>query len=223
VTPKIKTTRFIILSILGLLVVGAICWHPTLPNTTRVLVTGNAQFDANMIEQSTVLVVLPGKGSGSGVAIGSHTILTAGHCVDKNNFIVLSDGTLCIVTHTIMLNGQDAALLFIKETMPCVARIGTDIVAPCETWVYARLLTVTRADSPDALFGWTRGIVSNALPTDLILDQAIYPGMSGGGVFGNSGELVGIVVAKIEDRHNVGKAIPIGVIAKAIADIGFGI
>ena len=63
--------------------------------------------------------------------------------------------------------------------------------------------------------------IENELMTLLQIDAAVNPGNSGGGVFNNFGELIGVVNAKSsgEDIEGIGFAIPINTVKKITTDL----
>lgn len=218
-TKKINALRFVILVVLGFAVVGVICWNPVLRTKTQVMVTGEANFNATAIEQSTVLVRIGDIGEGSGVAISPHMILTAKHCVGEYTIVVLPDGNELEVTEVFVFEDRDVAVLFVEETLEHFVKAGAAPESMTPTWVYARLMV---EPGGNRLFGWTSGIVSVTTDRDIILDQAIYLGMSGGGAYNANGELIGLVVALWRGSGHMALVEPIEPVMNKLAELGLG-
>jgi len=217
---KIAALRFVILSVIGIGLLLAISFNPIWP-TQQTVVVGEAQFNATTIEQSTVLVHIGNEGEGSGVIISPHMILTAKHCVAEYMTVVLFDGTELTVKEVFVFDDRDVAVLFVDENLPRCVKAGKTPQALMPTWIYARLV-----EEPEGtlIFGWTRGIVSVVTPEDryIILDQAIYPGMSGGGVYNRDGELVGLVVAMWMGPGHISLIEPIEPVIDRMVELGLG-
>jgi S1-C subfamily serine protease len=218
---KIMALRFLILSIIGLGIVAAVAFNPVITHKNTVVVTGEATFNVTKIEQSTVLVVMPDVGLGSGIAISKHMILTARHCIIKKVYAQLQDGTRLTTQNVILLGDLDAAVIVVKEELTSFVECGKTPAAPSRTWIFARI--VGEMEGPSS-FGWTQGTVATVKDSDgdMLLNQAGYPGCSGGGVFNDQGKLVGLLIAGVVSRCGLIVTIPMDEIMDCIVNLGLG-
>ena len=203
-------TLYTALFLTSLALIGVISIQPPKIESTQVVkdVTPAIPFDP----RSTIVEVLIDGGHGSGTVIDKHHILTAKHVVidqkDEDVFIKLSDGDkLKAKIVWVSGEGHDIALLSTDEELPyratvdCAgAKIGDEVTGigyPFSMEMISSKLYV----SGDRYTG--KGGVKVAP-----LDGTLLPGMSGGGVFNDKGEVVGVVTALL--AVSLGNSLGIG-------------
>lgn len=158
--------------------------------------TPQPQFAPQAAAGSTVKVIA-GQGHGSGVHIGGGYIITAAHVTAGATAdlpIKADDGTMHSATVLWENKGTDIALLKLNGT----PKIAASKLACAEPPAGAELKA---SGSPGSLeFISTYGRVSGAArkhgpwSSVVVFDGTVAPGMSGGGVFNDRGEVVGITV-----------------------------
>lgn len=139
---------------------------------------------------------------GSGVLLENGLVLTAAHVIDTNNddiiqagekIIYVKVGVGAVVTGTVTEYGMpayvpaDFALLELSEVPP---NKGLKLTT---TWprLGENLYTIGCPDAQELQL--THGIFTSRTPTKGICSVPIYPGNSGGGIFNDHNEVVGIV------------------------------
>lgn len=165
----------------------------------------------------TAIVRLEGLGGyhGSGVAIGTRTILTAAHVVDPAAPPIVWSLTSPPQQTAVVLfvPGQDLALLEVREPMAAYAPIdcrrpswGEDVWAggfPLLSY-WAILRGYVASPIPPALQPGDMTAYGGHIPDFVILDLSTNHGLSGGPVFDSDGEVVGIVSGALADTTPMG-------------------
>ena len=173
-----------------------------------------------------VVLVINGSGGGTGVMVHENgLVITAAHVVRNSRMVLVGvfrleeDGTFTeyewIQAEVIRVNrGNDVALLRMRNRPPGlpVARLNPNLPRAGD-----RVYRVGFAD-----VRVTRGRVRNPdvrhdeLAHTLELDMIGGPGSSGGPVFNEAGEVIGIAVASTRPNYYPEFAIPMGVIVNTI-------
>lgn len=180
---------------------------------------GNRSLNTEQIAQSqkdAIPQIKTQQGTGSGIVINQNVVLTNAHVVGNNPIVLLSfDNGDAIQGRVVDVNPQlDLAL--VKARVPETIRPVTINAKPVNEGAEIVVLGYGLG-----VFSTTQGIVSglnrqieiNASPL-IQIDAAVNGGNSGGGLFNNQGQLVGVICAKITDKSvdNVGFAIPISTV-----------
>jgi len=159
---------------------------------------------------ASTIVVTDGYGHGSGVYLGNGVILTAGHCLGiQDAWIEDSKGNQYSILNEVYCGDwtEDIGFIMInpKVDIPAMTKFGdmpelNDKVHICGTPL-ERVMgqnfttgTITKldVDFPD---GWWDDAI--------IADAASYPGNSGGGVYNEDLELIGILVGGFVGYDNI--------------------
>lgn len=166
-----------------------------------------------------VLAVETPTGNGTGFLIAESMLLTAAHVVEGETTVRLraSDGSLRSGTVSRVLADHDLALVTLHQPL--------DGVSPLEVRESAAQL-----GEPVFAIGYSlatktpsimHGMVSAARTADGIdwiqTDTAVNPGMSGGPLLDESGELVGMVVSRIDGAEGSGVAVGGSVLRQFVA------
>jgi hypothetical protein len=171
----------------------------------QVVLAQSATQVANAAKQFTVLI--EGQNPGSGVIIkrdgNTYTVLTARHVVatpDEYN-IITPDGQKYRLNYSTVkpLSGVDLAVLEFTSTRPYpVARLGNSRNTSSGTTVYVAGFPAPTATITQSFFSFLDGkIIANADQPladgyALIYSNNTSPGMSGGAVLNDAGEVIGI-------------------------------
>lgn len=169
---------------------------------------------ANRIIESTVLIT-DGQGHGSGVYLGDGVVLTARHCLGIANAVIVdSQGNIYTILEEIQCGDLTEDIGFIrinpKATIPAMKRFGKMPRVTERAYICGTPLEIF-------LFGnFTTGTISNVgvdfpgwWDNTLIADTAAYPGNSGGGIYNENFELVGILVGGFIGYDNLSIIEPI--------------
>ena len=178
-------------------------------------IVGYAQFSVGDIAADvlpSIVVIEPDAGVGSGVLIDSSGVIATNfHVIEDSSAIsiVLDQGDIYSDVSVIDFDiNRDIAILKIKGfDLPAAplgnsnsVRVGDDVVVMGAPQGFEQTVT--------------RGIVSAIRDPDdgytlFQTDAAISPGSSGGGMFDEEGNLIGITVSYIEGAQNINFVIPI--------------
>jgi tetratricopeptide (TPR) repeat protein len=160
---------------------------------------------ANTARQVTVLI--SGQNPGSGVIIkregNTYTVLTARHVVATPDEyeIVTSDGQRTKLVYATVKPLPDVDLAVLEFTSPrsyTVAKLGNSRSAPSGTTIYVAGFPVPTAAITESIFNFTEGkMTANAERPlangyALVYSNNTLPGMSGGPVLNEAGEVIGI-------------------------------
>ncbi len=187
------------------------------------------------LTESTVVAISSSIGSGSGVIISKdetnndgYFIVTNNHVVeDGNDFkVTLSNGT----EYSAILMGRDentdlAVIKVLTESELSVASLGKseELLVAEEVLIIGNPLgTLGGTATNGILSAKDRQITIDGYTMTLMqTNAAVNPGNSGGGMFNMSGQLVGVVNAKISDEtvEGIGFAIPIDLAKPIIEDL----
>lgn len=171
-------------------------WVIALLAMSAVLILAGCQSHKALQVGSTVKVILT-DGHGSGVHVGDGYVLTAAHVAGKNKSVKLQFDDKSVMVADVMWSNEakDVALLRFKDNgrvaashLSCsIAGPGTRILARGNPLAMENLSFEGRING--APFNISH--FENVLPADL----TILGGMSGGGVFDENGDVIGISVA----------------------------
>lgn len=145
-------------------------------------------------QPSSTVKVIVDAGHGSGVHIGDGFVVTAAHVVGDKSVVNLKLDSGGVQTAEVLWSNKDydVALLRTKPTMRAsqlscrVASAGETIVARGNPASVEFVSAYGHVAGPERQFATWRRV--------LITDITTIPGMSGGGVFDERGEVVGIAV-----------------------------
>lgn len=167
-------------------------------------------------------------GSGSGVIITADGyIVTNNHVIESasNVTVYLQDGTKYSATLVGTDSFSDLAVIKIEaENLPA-ATLGSSVNTAVGSTVYAignPLGVFSSSVSRGIISGLDRTITIDGISMTLMqTDAAVNPGNSGGGLFNEEGQLIGIVNAKTSsvDVEGLGFAIPIDSAKPVISDL----
>ncbi len=176
-----------------------------LSSVTVVILTPKNVPYSRMLE-STVLIEIDGRHTGSGFVVSSELIVTARHVVDREGeyAVVFSDGTKRNVQAIRISEASDCAVLLVRKAnlRPLILTTEIRIGQP---------IFVVGSPIDRIFFNYvTHGIVSKINITYdrlsdnplIMVDAAANPGNSGGPVFDLRGRVIGILIAGY--RHNCG-------------------
>lgn len=170
------------------------------------------------------LLAIPEAGHGSGLMISDQgLVLTAAHVVEDARLLaVWSPGESRAYAATVVYADprQDLAFLAVRGAFAHhveVAAPSTSLRVRQTVHAIGYPIDARRTDPQSS-----RGIISGVLPSgELQLDMALNPGNSGGPLIDEQENVVGIVVARGDPNQgvqNIGIAVPIETILRAIAD-----
>ena len=176
----------------------------------------NQVMSASLVEiMEPVVVIRTDIGHGSGVILtNSGTVVTNAHVLEGATTvsIELENGDVYSKVDFLAADGiKDIVLLKVYGFDLPAAKLGNSNAVKAGQTVYA-------VGSPKGYDGTiSRGIISAVRKNkkgfkQLQLDAAISPGSSGGGVFNENNELIGIAVSYIDEAQNLNFAIPINYI-----------
>lgn len=176
--------------------VDPLVWAGALFVLAAVLILTGCQNPKAFQVGSTVKVVLE-KGHGSGVHIGNGYVLTAGHVVAENKSVKIQFDDKSFLPADVMWSSaaKDVALVRFKDNGRVAAsNLSCRVAGPGER--------ITARGSPMwmeylSFEGRINGNPLNIAAFNDVLpaDLTILPGMSGGGVFDDAGNVIGISVA----------------------------
>ena len=204
----------------------------TFDSTTQMLQNSMASVVLISIEQNVYgadgSATMEPIGSGSGViATSDGYIVTNSHVVDKASglFVTLQDGTKHKATVVGADSLTDLAIVKIDATGLPAAILGNSSSVVVGDKVYAignPLGVFTSSVSAGIVSGLNRTIEVEGQSMSLMqTDASVNPGNSGGGLFNESGELIGIVNSKSlgVEVEGLGFAIPIDDAKSVIVDL----
>jgi S1-C subfamily serine protease len=147
--------------------------------------------------------VARGSNSGSGIVVSEGQILTNHHVVNECDAHEIIDGNNAVLKATLQASDtqRDLALLTVERRFTNVARVRGDAapkLGEAITVVGYPLVNVL-GSNPTVGFGHvssTTGIRNN--PTQMQISVPIQRGNSGGPVFDQSGNVIGVVVSKLD-------------------------
>jgi S1-C subfamily serine protease len=144
----------------------------------------------------TVHKITDGVQSCSIVMIAPGRAMTAAHCLGMIAPTATIDGKQYVVTEGYANPGRDVAVLIIPSA-PCPC--ATIAVNPPQDGDRIMLMGFPFGQHKVSTYGESQGRVKVDDGQEMILTTApAYPGMSGGGAFNESGELVGIISMSAE-------------------------
>ena len=151
---------------------------------------------------SVVFVEVPGQWTGSGVIVGPHTVLTAGHVIEDTNGLVVEtiDGRKYESIATIRSKVNDCGLIFFdpRESFTNIAEFADFDKVEVGDLVFTLGSPYGKELFNTATFGIISGLDRRFSYFGkcglLTSDAAGNPGNSGGPVFDMQGRIVGIVV-----------------------------
>lgn len=153
---------------------------------------------------------------GTGVIVGAGEIVTAAHVVGNRKEVLVHVGGRQLSVEVAALDREaDLALLLVagSETTSALS------LAPTLPLVGEDVVVFGAADGTVAA---TRGIVSAyetiAGVQHLRTDAAVNRGSSGGPVIDRSGDVIGVVVTKVEGRDGIAHAVTAPVLAEFLKD-----
>ena len=168
-----------------------------------------------------------GRGIGSGVLIENNQILTAAHVVDDAKRIVVqfTDGTRIRADIVSSVQASDVALLQLRKSPPNPvvatladsdeARIGSRVFIIGAPFGISQTLSVGHLSGR-----MNRGLMAAGTPIEFLqTDTAINTGNSGGPMFNDAGEVIGIVsfiLSKSGGFDGIGFATAINTTKKAL-------
>lgn len=167
------------------------------------------------------------EGAGSGVIIKSNGyIMTNNHVIDGASNIKVTVGKKNYSAKVVGTDeDNDVAVLKINAKNLSAVTYGNSSqlsVGDMAVVIGNPLGTLGGSVSAGVISATNRNVTINNQSMTLIqTDASVNPGNSGGGMFNDSGQLVGLVVAKSsgEDVEGLGFAIPVNVAAKSASDI----
>ncbi len=156
--------------------------------------------DYDNILDSTVLIEIDGRHTGSGFVVSSDLIVTARHVVDRKGdyAVIFADGSIRNVKTIRISETTDCAALLVHKTGLKPLKLTTKLRV-------GQPILVIGSPLKRRYFNYvTRGIVSKLdVQQDwlsnnpvVMIDAAVNPGNSGGPVFDLRGRVVGIAIAK---------------------------
>lgn len=136
------------------------------------------------------------QGLGSAVVIAKDQVVTNCHVVtDANDVSLIVNGVPHIATHIKPDWHHDLCILTVADLDAPVAKIGTSKNLSYETAVFTVGYPDTTTE-PVNTFGAVKGLFPMDGSVIIRASSAFKPGASGGGVFDESGSLVGIITLK---------------------------
>jgi S1-C subfamily serine protease len=164
---------------------------------------------------ASAVLIYNDSGHGSGVIIGPHAILTAGHVADQVGLIVrCANGAEYPVESNLRVSDADVAILFVTEILP----YHPIIYASSDGKSGDPLVGIGAPFDPNlvgcVLQGYTvkSDVKTSMWPVADICDIHSEPGCSGGPVFYNN-KLIGIIVGSCD---NLSIFVPISICRKVL-------
>lgn len=165
-------------------------------------------FDAEKAYES-IFVIYSGNSEGSGFAIGSNTVVTNAHVIDEASDIKLSTYSGDVYNARVYLidDDFDIAILSVNDSTFTPLNIGDSNQIKVGDDIYA----VGAPKSMD--YTLTKGVISNkkrqiGTYSYIQIDAAINSGNSGGPLFNDDGQVIGVNSLKVSDAEGIGLAIP---------------
>ncbi len=166
---------------------------------TGYLLRSGANAPYEQMFESTVLIEIDGRHTGSGFVVSSELIVTARHVVDREGeyAVVFSDGTKRNVQAIRISEASDCAVLLVRKAnlRPLILTTELQVGQP---------ILVIGSPIDVKFFNYiTRGVVSKLDVQEdwlssrplIMIDAAVNPGNSGGPVFDERGRVIGIAIA----------------------------
>ena len=177
-------------------------------------------FDAETAYES-IFVVYSGNSIGSGFAIGSNTVVSNAHVIERADSIRLYSYHGDVYSAEIYLidYNADVAVLSVKDADFAPLEIGDCDALRDGDDVYA-------IGAPKSLsYTLTKGVISNHSRTIrgrsyIQIDAAINSGNSGGPLLNDDGQVIGITSMKLSDAEGIGLAIPISTVISFMENNG---
>lgn len=159
----------------------------------------SSSITPEQILESTVLIEIDGRHTGSGFVVSSELIVTARHVVDRKGdyAVIFADGSKRNVQAIRISETADCAVLLVRKANLRPLKLTTDVEIGQPIFVIGSPLE-------RAYFNYvTRGIVCKIGIMDdwlscnsvIMIDAAVNPGNSGGPVFDLQGRVIGITIA----------------------------
>lgn len=145
-----------------------------------------------------------GGGSGSGWFLGNNYVVTNAHVIDGADAIEVSfDGNSSGARALVVDQKLDLAILVLSEQLPGLkgAPIANQFSAGQRIFALGHPLGKRLGKDvkiTDGLISATQGLDSD--PTQLTISAPIQPGSSGGPLFDDNGNVVGIIVARLKNQ-----------------------
>ncbi len=166
-------------------------------------------FDAEVAYES-IFVIYSGNYEGSGFAIGTNTVVTNAHVIGNRNDIKVKTYSGDEYKASIFLFNEalDIAILSVENAEFTPLEVGD-----CENIKVGE--DIYAIGAPTSLdYTLTKGVISSKSRTIgfnkyIQIDAAINSGNSGGPLFNNVGQVIGVNSMKISDAEGIGLAIPI--------------
>ena len=227
-TTDIKAKEMLKYIALGGTTVGAIC-------AALLLHDVKLSDTVELFDPMTATVVLktPNGGKCTGTHIGNGTILTAGHCTDKEGDTLTATfkNGREFTAETLwksesydvsLLRMADATVIEINDGMPHAIDViasdnpsaSLDCRAPAvgeSIHMIGHPLAMTWIKTGGVVAGEVTGAYGTAWREALPIDGAMGPGMSGGGAFDADGEVIGINVGVPIAGNGFGGGYPVGI------------
>lgn len=175
-----------------------------LENTTYYLKTPNL----NLLKRNTVVVINSKNSLGGGVCIKEddiyYYVLTAYHIVKKryNNVVSILTIDDIIYSGEIIKENKNIDLALLRINKRKGLHFNTLKLAPKSPYVGETVFAI--GHPLYTFFNVSKGIVTSYIGIYIIIDALITNGSSGGGVFNNRGELVGIASSVVVNRLKEG-------------------
>lgn len=165
---------------------------------------------------ATVVLKTPGGGKCTGTHIGNGTILTAGHCTDKEGDTLTAtfkNGRGFTAETLWKSEAYDVALLRMEDATDNPSA-SLDCRAPSvgeSIHMIGHPMAMTWIKTGGVVAGEVTGAYGTAWREALPIDGAMGPGMSGGGAFDADGEVIGINVGVPIASNGFGGGYPVGI------------
>lgn len=180
-------------------------------------------FSAESIYHS-VFVITTDTSLGSGFAIGSNSILTNAHVVERAESIFAEavDGTQYSCSVALLDEDIDIALLVVENGSFTPIPVADNSATEIGDDVYA-------IGAPNSMaYTLTKGIVSSKerkIGTDVYIqiDAPLSEGNSGGPLLNDNGEVIGINSRKVSNSEGIGLAIPMTVVCAYLESQGYSL
>lgn len=151
--------------------------------------------------------------------------ITCAHLVKDATSVELLLGERSVKAAVITLDDRnDLALLKVEETNRPTVILGStsEIETGARVWVLGYPLAGVLGDSVKVTSGTVSGISVQGTQRLIQIDAAVNPGNSGGPLFNDRGQVIGVVNAKIvrRDVSGVGFAVPVNYAAQLLGNEG---